>query len=207
MWRVMRSARSSRGSNGELVPSPCQSARAFSFPIFLPCYSANFWTGCGPTAVADMLQLWSSGSSRCWACQWAPVSLNFAEGEKGSLQGAFWLLGVIFRYFWAVRQKASVLSNIPNLNKVAHSWEKQELGLEGQAPKVTCAVLSTPTSTSEGWQAAAWFHQDLGEALHYSSSHPFPNSCSPPPATEKPKMWWKHPVGCIWPTGHDAGAG
>lgn len=77
------------------------------------------------------------GSGRCWAWQWAPISLNFVKGEKGSSQGTFWLLGVIFRYFWALHQKAGVLSNIPNLDKMAQSWEKRELGVcFGPSPQI-----------------------------------------------------------------------
>lgn len=152
MWRVRRSARCSRGSDGELVPpSAGLHAQAallcpFSYHITpLTLQTKAFWARYGPAAVARTLQLWSSGSSRRWAWQRAVVSRGFVKGNKGSSQGAFCLLGVIFRYFWAVHRKAGVLSNIPNVDKVAQSWEKQDLGLGfGPSPKSHVAFPCSP---------------------------------------------------------------
>ena len=117
-------------------------------------------------------------SSRCWAWQCTPISLNFIKGEKSSSQGAFWLLGVIFRHCWAVHRKAGVLSNIPNLGKVAKSWEKQERGLcAGPSPQhhVTCPCPpQPPASVLEGQGAATQARWRCGEpaALFWQPSLP-----------------------------------
>lgn len=142
----------------------------------------------GCSAEAHVLQLWSSSSS-CWAWQWAPVSLNFLKGEKGSSQGALWILGGIFRYFWAVHQNMGVLSSLPNLDKVVQSWKKQGsrsvFRAKPQELSPSCALLAPPRSVPEGQGVVAQLPREWRVSLYYPRSLAFPKSCSPSPAGGK----------------------